>query len=78
MSIIFGCSQPSPISTYHGGRVAETEWGPPRGSATQNWLGECSRKTKKLQITEPHNLTPIQHEEKLEIQDVTGAGGVHT
>ena len=38
------------LSTYHGGRVAESEWDPIRGSATQNWLEECSKKTEKLQI----------------------------
>ena len=42
---------PVPLSTYHGGRVAETEWGPFRGSATQNWFEECSKKTEKLQIS---------------------------
>ena len=34
---------------YHSGRVAETEWGPIHGNATQNWLEECIKKTKKLQ-----------------------------
>ena len=38
------------LSTYHGGRVAESEWGPIRGGATQSWFEECSKKTEKLQI----------------------------
>ena len=38
------------------GRVAETEWAPFRGSATQNWFEKCIRKTKKLQIFCPTSV----------------------
>ena len=32
------------------GRVAETEWGPIRGSATQNWFEKYITKINELQI----------------------------
>ena len=45
-----GFPSPSPLSPYHGGRGAETEWGPIRGSATQNWFEKFITKMKKLQM----------------------------
>ena len=33
---------------YHGGRVAETEWAPIRGSATQNWFEQYNTKNEKI------------------------------
>ena len=57
------------FSTYHGGRVAETEWGPSRGSATQNWFEECIRKTKKLQIHAYHSNS-LQNPRKSAIQTI--------
>ena len=59
-SVHLGFPAPVPLSTYHGGRVAETEWGPLRGSATQNWFKKYITKTNKLQIPEPlpRRITP--------------------
>ena len=45
------------------GRVAETEWGPIRGSATQNWFEECSikRENKNYFLFTPRNTMRIRN-----------------